>query len=161
MDSIRNLGLNILEYLGVNNYDKITDNIYLGNYKASEREVIDKEKFDVIVNCTATLPFNHNKTYNHRLRVFDDLTTISNVKLFENIIRILPILDHHVRHNRKILIHCKAGMQRSVTLVIAYHVKYHGMTIPQARKYVKSKRSVAYMAGCNFNLCLVMLDKNL
>ena len=28
MDSIRNLGLNILEYLGVNNYDKITDNIY-------------------------------------------------------------------------------------------------------------------------------------
>ena len=43
MDSIRNLGLNILEYLGVNNYDKITDNIYLGNYKASEREVIDKE----------------------------------------------------------------------------------------------------------------------
>ena len=54
MDSIRNLGLNILEYLGVNNYDKITDNIYLGNYKASEREVIDKEKFDVIVNCTAT-----------------------------------------------------------------------------------------------------------
>lgn len=161
MDNIRNFGLNILESLGVDNYNKITDNIYLGNYKATERKIIDKEKFDVIVNCTATLPFHHNNTYNHRLNVHDDLTTISNIKLFQNIMRILPIIHNHVKNNRKILIHCKAGMQRSVTLVIAYLVKYHKLNIEQAKKYVKSKRPVAYMTGSNFNLCLVMLDKNL
>jgi len=52
-------------------------------------------------------------------------------------------------------------MQRSVTLVVAYLVKYHKLNIEQAKSYVKSKRSVAYMTGSNFNLCLVMLDKNL
>lgn len=161
MDNIRNFGLNILESLGVNNYDKITNNIYLGNYKSSKRKIIDMEKFDVIVNCTATLPFHHNKTYNHRLRVHDNLTTISNIELFQNIMRILPIIHNHVKNNRKILIHCKAGMQRSVTLVVAYLVKYHKLNIEQAKSYVKSKRSVAYMTGSNFNLCLVMLDKNL
>tara|TARA_X000000950_G_C13748756_1_gene591729 strand:+ start:502 stop:987 length:486 start_codon:yes stop_codon:yes gene_type:complete len=161
MNTIRNLGLNILEYFGVNNYDKITNNIYLGNYKASKMEVIDKEKFDVVINCTATLPFYRNNIYNHRLNVHDDLTTISNTKLFQNILRILPVIHNHVQNNRKILIHCKAGMQRSVTLVIAYLVKYHKLSISQAEQYVKSKRSVAYMTGSNFNLCLVMLDKNL
>lgn len=161
MEFIRNSCLYLLELAGVNNYDKITNNIYLGNYKASHNDSINSAKFDVVVNCTATLPFNSNKTHNYRLPVYDDLTTRSNVLLFENIMRILPILHMHVKNNDRILIHCKAGMQRSVTLVIAYLVKYHNLSMEDARFLVKSKRSVAYMTGSNFNLCLTMLDKNL
>ena len=41
------------------------------------------------------------------------------------------------------LIHCLVGRSRSVTIVMAYLMKYHDMDVDQALKYVVDKRSYA------------------
>ena len=60
MEYIKNSILNLFEYMGVNNYDNITDNLLLGNYKSTTKNYIYNSNIDVVVNCTPYLPF-HNK----------------------------------------------------------------------------------------------------
>ena len=40
MEYIKNSILNLFEYMGVNNYDNITDNLLLGNYKSTTKNYI-------------------------------------------------------------------------------------------------------------------------
>jgi protein-tyrosine phosphatase len=43
----------------------------------------------------------------------------------------------------KILVHCGAGMSRSVSLVLAYLIKHKSLPFSEALKLVKEKRSIA------------------
>ena len=40
-----------------------------------------------------------------------------------------------------ILIHCKFGISRSVSLVIAYLIKYFGYTVQKALNYIQVRRN--------------------
>ena len=72
MDHLKTKFVDSFEFLEVLNYNKITNNIYLGNQKSSKSDIINKESFDVIVNCTPKLPFYSHKI-NYRINVKDDL----------------------------------------------------------------------------------------
>lgn len=43
-----------------------------------------------------------------------------------------------------ILVHCAAGISRSVSMVIAFLIKYHGMTYQTAYNMIQRKRKIAY-----------------
>lgn len=43
--------------------------------------------------------------------------------------------------NEKVLVHCHAGMSRSVTVVLAYLMKYYAHTFHTAYDFVKQKKS--------------------
>jgi len=45
--------------------------------------------------------------------------------------------------SRCVYIHCRAGRGRSVTVVLAYLMEYHGLTREQAQLYVNANRSVS------------------
>lgn len=53
-------------------------------------------------------------------------------------------LEKCKENNQKVLVHCSAGVSRSATVVIAYMMYSHGMTLKQAYLYVKSMRPVIY-----------------
>ena len=161
MEYIKNSILNFFEYMGVNNYDNITDNLLLGNYKSTTKNYIYNSNIDVVVNCTPYLPFHNKLIHNYRISVYDDLTNKANLDLLESIINILPIIHNHVLKKHKILIHCKAGMQRSAAVTAAYLMKYHNLSIEEAKSFIKSRRSVAFFMGSNFNLCLLLFQKHL
>jgi len=42
----------------------------------------------------------------------------------------------------KILVHCEGGISRSPTIVIAYLMKYHKMTLKEAMEHVSEKRPI-------------------
>ncbi len=49
---------------------------------------------------------------------------------------------HEERKRTNVLVHCMAGISRSVTLVIAYMMKYMGKSFDGAYNFVKSRRSI-------------------
>ncbi|XP_040996150.1 dual specificity protein phosphatase 1 [Juglans microcarpa x Juglans regia] len=52
-------------------------------------------------------------------------------------------IDEAKRLGGGVLVHCFVGKSRSVTIVVAYLMKKHGMSLSQALEHVKSKRPQA------------------
>ncbi|MEQ2194242.1 hypothetical protein XENOCAPTIV_026018 [Xenoophorus captivus] len=53
------------------------------------------------------------------------------------------IFDHVYLNNSKCLVHCKMGVSRSASTVIAYAMKEYGWSLEKAYNYIKQKRSIA------------------
>lgn len=47
------------------------------------------------------------------------------------------------KNNSKCLVHCKMGVSRSASTVIAYAMKEYGWSLDKAYNFVKQKRSIA------------------
>ena len=46
--------------------------------------------------------------------------------------------------NKKVLVHCKAGINRSTAFVLAYLCRYNNMSIEEAQKYILQRRKVQF-----------------
>lgn len=160
MNSLKNMFVDSFYYLGYNDYDEIIPNIYVGNYNSSKRKNLNNLKIDVVVNCSEFLPFYDNLRINYRIPVTDDLTLNSNIILVRHIVRILPHLRKLQLNNKKILIHCRAGMQRSVTLMATYLMKYYKLSLTEAIQFLKTKRNQSFFMGPNFYITLKLFEKN-
>lgn len=53
-----------------------------------------------------------------------------------------PPPKSHRKNDSKCLVHCKMGVSRSASTVIAYAMKEYGWTLDKAYDFVKQKRSV-------------------
>lgn len=62
-------------------------------------------------------------------------------------------------HSGRILVHCAVGVSRSATLVLAYLMIYHRLTLVEAIKTVKDHRGIIPNRG--FLRQLVNLDNSL
>lgn len=112
---------------------EIIPNLFLGDLlKALE----SKNSFDIIINLSGYdyNLFNDVKIYNYTI---DD-------NPFEDIIKIInetnEIIKTELENNKKILVHCYAGRSRSVSVIMGYLIKYHGMSYNDAEQLIKSKR---------------------
>lgn len=47
------------------------------------------------------------------------------------------------KNNSKCLVHCKMGVSRSASTVIAYAMKEYGWSLEKANNFVKQKRNIA------------------
>jgi len=68
-------------------------------------------------------------------------------------------IEHALRQNGKVLVHCVQGMSRSPTLVIAFLMIKRGMTVRRALAAVREKRAIFPNYG--FLLQLIKLDEQL
>ncbi len=78
----------------------------------------------------------------HRVPVPD----CDNQALAARIEEIVSLLGNLIFQNERVYLHCNAGMNRAPTVAIAYLHTHYGLSLPEARDFVKGRRScVPYM----------------
>ena len=121
----------------------IIDNIYLGNAcDASFYYKLKNESIGLIINVTKEIPnyFEEDFEY-YNIKINDVNSETFTDKTFED--TLTKIEEYQNTHpDKKILIHCYMGSSRSATIVLAYLMKIHAMTLQESLKLLKKKRSI-------------------
>ncbi len=135
--------------------NEIIENLYIGCHDTVKKY---SNNFDVIINVTPNIPFYGTNKYKYRIPVLDNLSMSSCISLFLYSKRIIPIIHKHLQHKSKVLVHCRAGMQRSATLVAIYLMMYYNMSLDGSIKYIKNKRTIAFLLFPHFFHTLHMVE---
>ncbi|KAM6423017.1 protein phosphatase Slingshot homolog 1 isoform 2-T2 [Liasis olivaceus] len=119
----------------------IFDHLYLGSeWNASNLEELRGSGVDYILNVTREIDnFFPGLFAYHNIRVYDEETT----DLLAHWNEAYHFINKAKRNRSKCLVHCKMGVSRSASTVIAYAMKEFGWSLEKAYSYVKQKRSIA------------------
>jgi protein-tyrosine phosphatase len=130
-------------YLNPKNGCEVYPGLYLGNAAfASDADLLTGLGITHIVNCAKEVPdyFKGDFNFEYLHLMLDDIPN-------ENITRFFELSRKFIKEsldNRKIvLVHCWAGISRSVTVVIYYLVKTLGISVKDALEMVRKCRPVA------------------
>lgn len=104
--------------------------------------ILDKFEYEMVTYVTEPVKPQDWSRVNISQKIinsqdFHPLTTEDideGVKFLENCV------DDLKNNNNKIYVHCKSGHGRSVMIVVAYLMKRHNMTLPEAYQFTKDKR---------------------
>uniref|UniRef100_A0A8C5WNG1 Protein phosphatase Slingshot homolog 1 n=1 Tax=Laticauda laticaudata TaxID=8630 RepID=A0A8C5WNG1_LATLA len=119
----------------------IFDHLYLGSeWNASNLEELQGSGVDYILNVTREIDnFFPGLFAYHNIRVYDEETT----DLLAHWNEAYHFINKAKKNHSKCLVHCKMGVSRSASTVIAYAMKEFGWSLEKAYNYVKQKRSIA------------------
>lgn len=152
-------------YYGVKFSNKITNNIWLGNYIDSSNETfIRNNNIRVIVNCSKNLPFYMDDAevpFRYRIPVDDDRAHNSIELMYLYLPKIVQIMKYHISRGENIYVHCHAGMQRSATVIAAYLMNQYGLDMYEAMSHIKKYRSIAFTPFINFERSLEQYGSDL
>ncbi|XP_052317531.1 protein phosphatase Slingshot homolog 1-like isoform X2 [Oncorhynchus keta] len=118
----------------------IFDHLYLGSeWNASNLEELQDTGVGYILNVTREIDNFFPGTFSyHNIRVYDEETTDLLAHWNETYNFIVKAKKNH----SKCLVHCKMGVSRSASTVIAYAMKEYGWSLEKAFNFVKQKRSI-------------------
>ena len=147
------------EHLQSYHITEIIDRIYIGSYlNANNFEELEKNNIKYILNCAIECK-----------NIYED--KIKYLKLDIKDQNNFPIQDYFEKGNQfireslnnndgNIFIHCKEGKSRSITLLMAYLIKYQNENTNSAYKIIKAKRQSA-MPNLGFMYKLREYEKNI
>ena len=113
-------------------YSKIIENLYLGNQYSTT--IIKRIDTIVSIGCNSKA----NKITNYKISVRDKKST----DLTPHLDNVTDYINEELNRKHKVLVHCKAGINRSTAFVLAYLCKYEKMSIEDAKKILSIKRPI-------------------
>ncbi|KAG7480861.1 hypothetical protein MATL_G00060750 [Megalops atlanticus] len=118
----------------------IFDHLYLGSeWNASNLEELQDSGVGYILNVTREIDNFFPGTFAyHNIRVYDEEATDLLAHWNDTYNFIVKAKKNH----SKCLVHCKMGVSRSASTVIAYAMKEYGWSLEKAYNFVKQKRSI-------------------
>uniref|UniRef100_A0A7N8Y1F6 Protein phosphatase Slingshot homolog 1 n=1 Tax=Mastacembelus armatus TaxID=205130 RepID=A0A7N8Y1F6_9TELE len=118
----------------------IFDHVYLGSeWNASNLEELQETGVGYILNVTREIDNFFPGTFSyHNVRVYDEEATDLLAHWNDTYNFIVKAKKNH----SKCLVHCKMGVSRSASTVIAYAMKEYGWSLEKAYNFVKQKRSI-------------------
>uniref|UniRef100_UPI0035902A52 protein phosphatase Slingshot homolog 2 n=1 Tax=Myxine glutinosa TaxID=7769 RepID=UPI0035902A52 len=120
---------------------EIFEHVYLGSeWNASNLEELQDRGVGYILNVTREIDnFFPGLFVYHNIRVFDEEAT--DLLAYWN--DTFKFISKAKKNGSKCLVHCKMGISRSASTVIAYAMKEYGWDLEHAFHFVKEKRQVA------------------
>lgn len=128
--------------------------VYLGTLKASENQYLQLKNVHFVVNCAEILP--HMIRWNNRVLEMEATGTLKVLRLkwkderaqkLNGLAHALRFVHAAVLQGEGALIHCEQGKSRSGSVMIAYLMAAHGMSLQTALTYVKDRRSIVRPNG--------------
>lgn len=119
---------------------EIFEHVYLGSeWNASNLEELQNSGVQYILNVTREIDnFFPGLFEYHNIRVYDEEAT--DLLAYWN--DTYKFISRAKKAGAKCLVHCKMGVSRSASTVIAYAMKEYGWNMEQAFEYVKERRAV-------------------
>ncbi|XP_034723920.1 protein phosphatase Slingshot homolog 2 isoform X2 [Etheostoma cragini] len=119
---------------------EIFEHVYLGSeWNASNLEELQNSGVHYILNVTREIDnFFPGMFEYHNIRVYDEEAT----NLLEYWNETYKFITKAKKAGAKCLVHCKMGVSRSASTVIAYAMKEYGWDLETAFHYVKERRAV-------------------
>ena len=120
---------------------QVTPFLFLGNMKdASDATGLTRLGVDHVLNVTAVSPtYDMSETITYKQLHAADNGYQNLKQYFEEA---FDFIDLARSRGGSVLIHCQAGVSRSPTIAVAYLIKQFPMSLVDAYKFVKNRRSI-------------------
>ena len=119
---------------------KILPNLWIANHESTcdlqslkDRNI--KHIICAVLGLTARFP---NDFHYYMLRIRD-----TNEDIYQYFDYIADLIQKCLSKNEPVLVHCRHGVSRSVTLVAAYLIKFCNMTVKEAIEFIQQSRQCA------------------
>lgn len=137
---------------------QIEEGLYLGSVgAANNKSELKRLNITHILTVANSLPPTHPNDFVYKIINIPDREDVNIENYFDEC---FTFIDEAKRTGCGVLVHCFVGKSRSVTVVVAYLMKKHGMSLSEALKHVKSKRPIA-SPNSGFMLQLQNFEKSL
>lgn len=119
---------------------EILSHLYLGCRKAaSDKEALKAHSISRVLNVTSEeSQYQHLEGFSYYQIAVEDT---HEVDMLQHLPMAFAFIEEARLANEKVLVHCHAGMSRSVTVVISYLMKYYDHSLNSAYDYVRQKKS--------------------
>lgn len=124
---------------------QIVDRLYLSNFNDIKRVPDDW----YVVNCTKDFPMLRKGM---RVAVDDDGNEID--VMYQALPAAVAYIHERVTSGDNVVVHCLAGQQRSPTVVCAYLMAYHKVSMQDAISHIRHKKPDAFLWDVNFRIAL-------
>ncbi|BFZ05366.1 hypothetical protein BsWGS_08404 [Bradybaena similaris] len=118
---------------------EILDFLYLGSeWNASNLEELQEKGIDYILNVTKEIDnFFEGRFHYYNVRVSDEDTS----DLLKHWDKTYKFISKARNQGSKVLVHCKMGVSRSASTVMAFLMKERRWSVEEATRFVKERRS--------------------
>jgi protein-tyrosine phosphatase len=120
---------------------EINEQIWVGSYGDSCNEAfLSERRITHILSCADEFPMSI-RLPSYKVPIVDDIADEKTKERFlEGAAKINEWLSDNEKDERRIIVHCFAGMSRSVSVVITYFMVYKGWSFHIALNHLKLRR---------------------
>ena len=126
---------------------EIINNLFLGSkISAHNLPLLIQHQIFVILNCAIEIPnaFQNDDRFEYLTLELDDDPEFD---LSPFLSSAMDFLLNNIQQNKRVLVHCQAGISRSVSVILVYLLIESQMTLRDAFLLVKNKRPQAQPNG--------------
>lgn len=132
--------------------DTILSGLYLGDgFSARNSRLLDQlnDSKGIIINLAGGSLVNTPQNVEEIVFEIADLGPkySDQAKMLQILEEAVPIIQRALTDKRNVLVFCSAGIQRSPTVVTAYLMAHHNLSLEDAMKHILSKRKVVFDDG--------------
>jgi dual specificity phosphatase 12 len=119
---------------------RIDEGLYLGSLKhANDVQMLKNLGITHVLTCIKGVNswYNGEHAIKHRIIPVNDVETEDFAQHFDTA---ADFIHHAIHTNNIILVHCQAGISRSTSAIVAYHIKYKSMNVDESLDFIVTRK---------------------